>query len=197
MSTQPQPKDFYTAKCYIHLGFRKRITHLLKPSTVHIERDYEIPYIMPIDDVWVLPHVNGYPEFTMDVLKQGEIYLWVIDDQYRLIVARERKWHGRWLKHGDIFIRQEKEQPHRPPACMGGEMNYDYELDQWVLDNNSSYSFYRTDNREYSYCGIQFWFYMVQNIMYMYHFNFRAMMYFDHIKYKDTIRNQLRPHQCL
>jgi hypothetical protein len=86
-------------------------------------------------------------------------YLWILDSNLSFVLAPERQelfaLDRVKCKHGDLTSLAGKYllgsvdnlTTARGPARMGGELKYDYTKQKWVIDNDSSYSFFRDDRR--------------------------------------------------
>jgi hypothetical protein len=89
-------------------------------------------------------------------LDPSKKYLWVVDSDGNMRIAPEQnpayKYSGdddmagteRPVKHGDLVAPPDGQT--RGIARAGGELNYDNDAGNWVLDNQSSYTFNRADN---------------------------------------------------
>ncbi|KAL0478314.1 hypothetical protein AKO1_008587 [Acrasis kona] len=93
------------------------------------------------------------------VLDKKTNYLWILDSNLSFVYAPERQnsfADGRIkCKHGDLTSSAGKYQlgsvanltTGRGPARMGGEFKFNKSKNKWVIDNDSSYSFFRDDKR--------------------------------------------------
>ncbi|MDB5101223.1 MAG: hypothetical protein JWM80_5644, partial [Cyanobacteria bacterium RYN_339] len=105
-------------------------------------RMHEKPYHMPPDVQFIQP---GTP-LDLSKLDPSKKYLWVTDPEGHVVIAPEHQAGFRentrdLIKHGDLVPPLADGQ--RGLARAGGELAFDGR--HWVMDNNSSYSFVRTD----------------------------------------------------
>jgi hypothetical protein len=79
-------------------------------------------------------------------LDPNKRYLWAVDkDGNMLIAPEEQPGFGRVVKHGDLTPGPGGAT--RGPARSGGELNFNRETGRWEMDNNSSYTFARSDGK--------------------------------------------------
>jgi hypothetical protein len=113
------------------------------PSGVHTNRRSEHPYRHPPEIYEVGP---GRP-LDVSALDPNKRYLWVVDPHGNMFIAPEdQPGFGRPVKHGDLTPGPGGTS--RGPARAGGELNYNPNTGVWEMDNNSSYTFARTDGRQ-------------------------------------------------
>jgi RHS repeat-associated protein len=112
-----------------------------EPSTVNNNRPSEWPYRNPPEMSTVRP---GKPLPELDT---NRTYLWAVDKDGNVLVAPEDQagW-TRPVKHGDLIPGPEGTS--RGAARAGGELNYNSETGQWEMNNDSSYTFLRTDGNK-------------------------------------------------
>lgn len=114
------------------------------PSTPRTNRASEHPYQYPSEVHFVRP---GEP---LPQLDRSRNYLWAVDPDGVVIVAPERQtgWHpnGRTVvKHRDLIPTNPDGSP--GAARSGGELHYQPQNGEWRMDNESSYTFARTDGQ--------------------------------------------------
>jgi hypothetical protein len=107
---------------------------------VFTNRQSEWPYENPPEMHTVKP---GQPLPELDPDRR---YLWAVDDKGNVLVAPEDQtgWN-RPVKHGDLIPGPDEQS--RGPGRAGGEMNYNPQTGQWEMNNDSSYTFNRTDGQ--------------------------------------------------
>lgn len=110
-------------------------------SQVWTNREEEHPYRNPP----IMYIVNAAHPIDINLLSPHEKYLWVVDPHGNMLIAPEsQEGFGRVVKHGDLTPGPEGLS--RGEARAGGELKYNKDQNEWVMDNESSYTFARADN---------------------------------------------------
>lgn len=111
-----------------------------QPSGVLTNRSSERPYRQPPEIYLVGPN----RPLNVSAMDPSKRYLWVVDPHGNIWVAPERQpGFGRVVKHGDLTPAPDGMS--RGPARAGGELNYNRNTGVWEMNNESSYTFARTD----------------------------------------------------
>jgi uncharacterized Zn-binding protein involved in type VI secretion len=111
-----------------------------EPSTVLTNRPSEFPYRNPPEMHRVAP---GETPPNLDPNKR---YLWAVDPDGNVLIApEEQPGFGRVVKHGDLTPGPGGTS--RGPARSGGELNFNEQTGRWEMNNESSYTFARTDGK--------------------------------------------------
>jgi RHS repeat-associated protein len=130
LSTAPPPPDPET------------VAKAGDPSEVLTNRTSEHPYRNPPEMHTVRP---GAP-LDVNALDPNQTYLWAVDEEGNVRVApEEQEGFGRPVKHGDLVPGPDGES--RGAARSGGELNYNPDTQKWEMNNDSSYTFNRTDGQ--------------------------------------------------
>ncbi|MFK7945407.1 MAG: hypothetical protein AB8B85_21210 [Paracoccaceae bacterium] len=121
----------------------RRAGDVTTPTT---NRSRERPYHLPEE------HYVARPGQPLPELDRSKRYLWAVDPDGNVIVAPERQpSHNRasegvrarsTVKHRDLLPNPDG-QP--GPGRAGGELNWNAEAGEWIMDNNSSMTFARGD----------------------------------------------------